>query len=194
MLRKVLLHWGILQLVVLASERLRSSYEMARSNAISTSPPIDTTHSDQVVLLLRARHSSDAPLRSQRWQRDKCASALLVKLPCTRNTDFVSAARGRNWHNAFWQLCVAAASAPFLWRSLALAARTDKKLRTRSWSNSHALATLTWFGGPRGVASGPPFLGVAGWNLFIFLFSEMSKTQKYSFLLYYASTEYSRLL
>ena len=46
-----------------------------------------------VVLLLRARNSSDAPLRLQRCQRDKCASALPVKLPCARHTDLVPAGR-----------------------------------------------------------------------------------------------------
>ena len=97
-----------------------------------------------------------------------------------------------NYHNAYWQRCVVAASAPFRLRFLALAARTKKKLRARSRSNSLALATLTWFGGPRGVAS--PGRRFWMFDETSFLDSEMSKTRKYSFLLYCASTEYSRLL
>ena len=96
--------------------------------------------------------------------------------------------------NALWQRCVAAANAPY---PLTLnCARSDDiddkcasalpvKLPCARHIDLVRRAARSWI-------PGPPLLAV-GCNLFI-SFSEMSKTQKYSFLLYCAPTEYSRLL
>ena len=91
----------------------------------------------------------------------------------------------RQCHNAFRQRCVAAASAPFLWRSLALAAMTKRQVCERAPSKT-PLRSPHWliFGGPRGVASPGRRFGLLGETSFLdSLWNEQnSKNTVFSFI------------